>query len=767
MNNVDDMHPQSTQTASGQEFPPTPQAPFVISRTAGDEAGGATGAAGGRPGGQPGGESRRTVRAIDDPFLWLEGVEDASALAWVEKQNAHADGILKTARFAEIEREVHEILANPDKIAAVRQRGAYLYNFWTDAERPRGVWRRTTWESYQGDETEWEELIDVDQLGKDEGISWVWGGASVLPSDYSRALITLSRGGSDAYTVREFDMDAKRFISDGFCDSREVKGGIAWARPDGSAVLISREDNPENLTASGYPATVRLWERGQALADAPIVYRCPPEHVSAYGFSDLTQGYEITAMGSMPDFFSSRDAIFKGILPDSALADAAGADDDSNPLGLREIPIPDSAESMIWRAWALIQLRDPWEVAGEEYPAGALLVAPLDDVLAGDASYQVLYRPNGRGAIAGLTSTRDHLVLTTLEDVTSHLYVLREKDGVWDSRPLDLSHLDQAPSAIATLGVQGIDPRGDYDETANALWLTFQSFTEPASFARLDLDEAGSAVGLKILRRQPRAFAAEGISVSQHFARSDDGTAIPYFEVRASDEPAPTLLNAYGGFEVSRLPAYLGAAGKVWLERGGTWVLANIRGGGEYGPAWHQAALRENRPRAYEDLAAVARDLVARGVCSAEQLGVQGGSNGGLLVGNMFTRYPELFGAVVCQVPLLDMRRYSRLLAGASWVAEYGDPDKAEEWEFIQGFSPYHRFHPDQDTPPILFTTSTRDDRVHPGHARKMMALMAANGKDVTYWENTEGGHGGAADLNQRARMAAYIWEFLLQRLAD
>ncbi|HLV04569.1 MAG TPA: prolyl oligopeptidase family serine peptidase [Actinomycetaceae bacterium] len=691
--------------------------------------------------------------SLTDPHRWLEDVEGEEALDWVRAHNERAVAALGTTRFEEMREQILEVLDSTEKIPAVVQRGEYLYNFWTDSEHERGVWRRTTWESYRTDDPQWEVLLDVDALAEEEGVGWVWHGAQVLRPSYDRALVALSRGGADADVTREFDLTTKTFVAGGFT-REESKGALRWADSSGDVVFAYTDVGEGSMTTSGYPRTVRRWGRGTALADAPEVFAGEATDLSVGAAHDFTPGFERDLVWRARAFYDS-DVY---LLEDGELT---------------RIDVPRSAEPDLHREWLTVELRDDWAVAGRTYPGGSLLAIRFADFRAGSRDFAVLYTPTGTTALVGATWTRHHLVLNVLDDVTNRLEVHTPPSGQgqWRRRPLDLSTAGTGWHAprLATVAVDAID-RDESDE----LWLTVSGFLTPTTLARLELDEAGDVVELEPLKSMPEFFDTAGLHVEQHFATSQDGTRVPYFQVgpvpSAENEevrPLPTLLSGYGGFEIPRLPAYSGAVGRAWLARGGVYVVANIRGGGEYGPRWHQAALKENRHRAYEDFAAVARDLIARGVTDPAHLGAQGGSNGGLLMGNMITGYPELFGAIVCQVPLLDMRRYNRLLAGASWTAEYGDPDDPEQWEFIQTFSPYHRFDPDAQTPPVLFTTSTRDDRVHPGHARKMMALMSEAGKDVTYYENIEGGHGGAATNAQAAFMSALAYEFLWQRLGS
>ncbi|MCX7416927.1 MAG: prolyl oligopeptidase family serine peptidase, partial [Planctomycetia bacterium] len=420
------------------------------------------------------------------------------------------------------------------------------------------------------------------------------------------------------------------------------------------------------------------------------------------------------------------------------------------------VPIqkPDDASAMVHREWLLIELRSDWNIGGLTHQAGSLLAVNFTSFLEGNRTFHVLFSPTPRTSLAAFAGTRNRIILTTLDNVRSRLISLAFRDGVWNEEPLPGIPAYGTASAIPVDDVEGDD-----------YFLITASSLQPAT---LSLGTAGTA-SLDRLKQSPSFFQTEGLDVVQHEAISKDGTRIPYFQIGPKDLPfdgsTPTLLYGYGGFEIPLVPTYEPIAGVSWLEHKRVYVIANIRGGGEFGPAWHQAALKANRPRAYEDFIAVAEDLIARKVTSPKHLGIKGGSNGGLLVGNMLTMRPELFGAIVCQVPLLDMRRYHTLLAGASWMGEYGNPDRPEEWKFIRPFSPYHNIDPTRAYPPLFITTSTRDDRVHPAHARKMAAQLKAYGKHVLSYENIEGGHGGAADNKQKAFMDALSWAFLDREL--
>ncbi|MGQ4597011.1 prolyl oligopeptidase family serine peptidase [Nocardia sp. R6R-6] len=675
---------------------------------------------------------------VTDPYLWLEEVTAERALDWARAHNATVhDRFADSERFRDLERRILDMLDTDTKIAYPGRRGPWLYNFWRDAEHPRGLWRRTTFAEYTKDAPDWDVLIDLDALAATEDENWVWGGAAVLRPEQSRALISLSRGGADAKVVREFDLELRVFLApeDGGYYLPEAKSEIRWIDID--SVYVGTDFGAGSLTDSGYPRIAKLWRRGSALAEATTVFEGEPSDVAVSAGYDRTPGYERHYIGRATDFFNE----------EVYLLEADGT--------LRHLDIPSDASESWYKDWLLVRLKSPWEVGGQTYPAGALLATDFEKFLSGTREFEVIFTPDARTSLHGYGWTENHLLLVTLEDVQTRLYVLTPSATGWRRAPL----ADTPP--MATTSMLNLDPLEGGDE----FMLTTSGFTTPATLL-------ASAVGgqTEQLKQEPGFFDAAGVETEQFFAESADGTRVPYFVIRHRDRrdiPGPTVMSGYGGFEVSRTPAYSGASGMGWLERGGTWVMTNIRGGGEYGPQWHTSVQKANRHKVYEDFSAIAKDLVARGITTADQLGAVGGSNGGLLMGVMLTRYPELFGAIVCQVPLLDMKRYHLLLAGASWMAEYGDPDKPEEWEYISKYSPYQNARADRAYPPILLTTSTRDDRVHPGHARKMAALLEAQGHEFWYHENIEGGHGGAADNKQSAFQAALIYEFFTQMLIE
>ena len=662
----------------------------------------------------------------NDPFLWLEDISGEDVLEWVRQRTQPTLSELCDDRFEQMRAEALDVLDADTRIPDVGRRGDYLYDFWRDAQHPRGVWRRTTLEQYRTDTPGWDVLVDVDALAAADDENWVWTGIDVIEPGYTRGLVGLSRGGSDAVVVREFDLTTKQFVSGGFT-LPEAKSHTAWE--DENTVLVGTDFGEGSLTDSGYPRLIKRWRRGEPLYAAETVYSGLQSDVVVGASVHRAPGFERTLFSRRVDFFNTEVYEIRG----------------GKPI---RIDVPSDASLSLHRQWLLIALRSDWPRGDATYRAGSLLVAGYEEFLTGTAELRVVFEPDARTTLMNGVWTRDRFVLGTLADVASRVEVVTP--GIWRSEP-----------------VQGVPPNtqtviADADHMGEEIFLNSTGFLTPSRLLH-------GAVGGPVheIKSAPAFFDVNDLDVSQHFAGSADGTSIPYFSVthRDADGPGPTLLAGYGGFGASILPSYDGVLGRLWLARGGNFAAANIRGGGEYGPTWHQQAVREGRHKSGEDFAAVAQDLVTRGVTTAEQLGAAGSSNGGLLMGIMLTRYPELFGALACSAPLLDMRRFHLLLAGASWVAEYGDPDDPADWEFLQEYSPYHNISADGDYPPVLITTSTRDDRVHPGHGRKMTAALEASGHRVWYYEKIEGGHGGAADNAQAAFNSALTYEFLHRML--
>lgn len=721
-----------------------------------------------------------------DENIWLEEIYGEEQLAWVREQNARTEDLLEDADYASLEGSILEVLDSTDRIAMVGKRGDWYYNFWKDQTNPKGLWRRTTWESYRTDAPEWDVLLDVDALAATEGVEWVFHGATFLrPADgepHRLALLALSPDGGDANRYREYDVEARGFVApaDGGFDLPTAKGNVSWLDQDTLLVASTAEGLPR--TASSYARTAVTLRRGEPLATAPLLFEVPENHMLAVVAHDSTPGFERTFAVDYIDFFNQRTSVLVG-----------GA--------WVEIDVPTDVNISAHREWLLFRPRQDWTVDGTTFASGALLAARFDDYLAGSRDLSVLFTPDARTSLQSWSWTRNFLLLNLLRNVSSEIRVLDPSvpsagggSGAWGS-----SQLDACPP-LHDVNAYAVDDEDEGPSDGGAgddFWLVATGFTTPTTLMRGTLERstaagtAGVVSSHAVVKASPSFFDDSQYEVQQHFAVSADGTRVPYFQVASRDlvldGQNPTQLSGYGGFEVSRTPAYSGTVGRAWLERrtrgagdatsggagaeaysrGGVYVVANIRGGGEYGPGWHRAALQENRHRAFEDFAAVARHLISRGVTSKERLGCVGGSNGGLLVGNMLTSYPELFGAISCGVPLLDMRRFTKLSAGHSWIAEYGDPDVPEQWEFIRTFSPYHLLKDGVEYPETFIWTATSDDRVGPVQARKMAARMEAMGiPNVWFHEALEGGHAGASDNRQAAALQARSQHFLWRTLA-
>ena len=670
----------------------------------------------------------------DDPHQWLEDVDGEAALAWVGRQNAATRADIEgQPPFAGMHAGLKSMLNSGARIPYVKQHGAFFYNFWRDARHVRGIWRRTRPARFELADPDWETVLDLDLLARTEGENWVWAGAASLYPDGELCLVSLSRGGGDAHVVREFDTGRRAFVEGGFTLA-EAKGGASWI--DRDTLFVSTDFGPGSLTESGYPRQVKEWRRGTPLAQARLVYEAAAGDLGVGAYHDCTPGHERQFIERQIGFYSSELFLREG--------DA-----------LTRIAKPDDANAYAVRDQLVIELRSDWNVGGVAYPQGALLATGFDDFMGGARRFELLFAPGPTRSLDGVTATRSALLLNQLDKVRNRIVELRHEDGRWLRRVVD------AP-AFGALELSALDPIG-----SDQYFLSVNDFLTPTT---LYLGQAG-VDARRPLKALPAFFDAAPYTVAQFEASSADGTQVPYFVVMGRDcqldGKNPTVLYGYGGFEVSMKPSYSGVTGQAWLAHGGVYVLANIRGGGEFGPRWHQAALKEQRQRAFDDFIAVAEDVIARKLSSPRHLGIMGGSNGGLLVGAVMAQRPELFNAVVCQVPLLDMRSYSKLLAGASWMGEYGDPDQPAEWDYISRYSPYHNVFQHKTYPRALLTTSTRDDRVHPGHARKMVAKMQEQGHAVLYWENLEGGHAGAANNEQQAQMWSLTYTFLLTQLSE
>lgn len=673
-----------------------------------------------------------------DPFEWLEDTLGERALAWVRERNALSEAELTAhPEFSAMRAHLLSVLNAQDRIPMVSRRGSWFYNFWRDEDHKRGLWRRTTWDEYRKPEPQWETVLDLDALAQAEGENWVWAGARSLGPDYRLYLVSLSRGGADAKVVREFDSVTKQFVNNGF-ELAEAKSSMGWI--DANTVYVATDFGPGSMTTSGYPRVIKRWRRGTPLSEAITVFEGEPQDVSVSVSVDKTPGFERTTFTRSLDFYNHKSFLLQG--------------DSLVPLD-----IPSDASPSFMRETLFLGLRSDLTVGDKTFPSGSLLHTNAESYLRGERQWQALFTPTATRTLVGCTATRDHVLLSIIDNVAGKL-------EQWHKQGDQFTGVEIEAPFPGTLGVSGLhDPRLSDDEFAESYWLSYTDFLTPDSLYLASTKHPQR----ELIKARGSLFDGAGMRAEQRWATSQDGTRVPYFVVWPPNAKAdglnPTLLYGYGGFEVSMQPWYSGGFGRCWFQRGGVLVVANIRGGGEYGPTWHQAAVKPNKQRSYDDFIAVAQDLIAQKITSPPHLGIMGGSNGGLLVGAAFTQRPDLFNAVVCQVPLLDMRRYHKLLAGASWMAEYGDPDVPEEWTYISRYSPYQNVRADVAYPRVLFTTSTRDDRVHPAHARKMAALMLSLKHDVLYYENIEGGHGGAADNEQRAHLQALEFTYLWQQL--
>lgn len=679
-----------------------------------------------------------------DPYVWLEEVEGERAMAWVREHNARSLGVLQgDPRYETLHQEALAIVQAQDRIPSPGfTHDGHIDNFWQDAQHVRGLWRRTTLDSYRTATPEWATILDVDALAAAEGQNWVYKGATCLPPEERYCLISLSNGGKDAVTLREFDSVTKTFVEGGIVLA-ESKGGAAWIDKD--TLLVSRDFGPGTLTNSGYPMVVKRMKRGQGLDQAETLFTGQPTDVSVSGYTlrDADGVVKAVLINRSVDFYSSETW---RVTDDGALTQL-------------QLP-PKSDISGLVDGRLLVSLKQDWTApSGQDFKTGDLIAWPLETWLADQAApAQLVLRPTERQAIEGVNVTRNRLVVALYDNVRGSVRVYtpspQGSDGEWAHTTLDL------PQNVS-VGV------GSASEKDDKVFVSVTGYLNPSSLWLADA--ATGAVDQ--VKSMPAKFDATGMTVDQHEARSADGTLIPYFVVHKADMPLdgsnPTLLYGYGGFESSLLPGYSATVGKLWLERGGVYVIANTRGGGEFGPRWHEAALQQNRQRAHEDFQAVALDLIARKITSQPKLGIMGGSQGGLFMGAMLTQRPDLINAAVIQVPLFDMLRFHKLLAGASWIGEYGDPDIPEQRAWIEQYSPYQNLRAGQPYPEVFIHTSTKDDRVHPGHARKAAARLEELGYPVLFYENTDGGHAAGANLRETARRLALEYTYLSRRLMD
>ncbi|WP_243232097.1 prolyl oligopeptidase family serine peptidase [Flavobacterium pectinovorum] len=672
-----------------------------------------------------------TMTAQEDPYLWLEEVDGKKALDFVEKENkATLDVLTNQSEYQDIYTKSLAVLNDTDKIAYPGVFGNYIYNFWQDSEHVRGIWRRTTKKSYYTKNPVWETLLDIDALSKQDNVKLVFKGAQGLYPKYDRFLVSLSYGGGDAVEVKEFDAVTKKFIPNGF-SIPESKNSVSYF--DANTLIVGTDFGEGSMTSSGYPRIVKLWKRGTKLSEAKTIFEGDVSDVSDNGYLIRDGEKSYLFIGKGETFYTSKSFV---MVNDKLI----------------KLDIPDDANfSAILNNQAIINLKSDWTVNGKTYRQGSAISLNFTSLLKGQKDLQLIYEPDAYSSIAEISSTKNFLLINILNNVKSELYSYSYTDGKWNSAKTN------APE-FGTIEIVATDEFGD------DYYFNYQNFLTPTSLFSANAKN-NTVQKVKSLSAY---FDGSKYKVEQFKMKSKDGEMIPYFVIAGKnikyDGNNPTLLNAYGGFEVSEQPFYSGVIGQAWLDKGGVFVLANIRGGGEFGPKWHQAGLKEKRQNIYNDFHGIAEDLIAKKITSSKHLGIMGGSNGGLLMGVAFTQRPDLYNAVVCQVPLLDMKRYNKLLAGASWMGEYGDPDTSD-WDFIKKYSPYQNVNKDTKYPEVFFMTSTRDDRVHPGHARKMAAKMIDMGDKIYYYENTEGGHGGSSTNEQRAKFYALYYSYLWKKL--
>ena len=668
-----------------------------------------------------------------DPYLWLEEVEGKKSLAWVEEQNEETfTRYTETNAFKEKYERIKKDLNDDERIPSAYYQNGEMYNFWRDEKNVRGVWRKTSFKSYLKDEPIWENILDIDQLANDEGINWLYKGADCLAPEYKRCLIRLSDGGTDAVTIREFDLEEKKFVKDGF-NTYPSKQNASWINED--QILIGADFGEGTMNESGYPMQVKLWNRGESLEEAKIFFSGSYEKIFNFPFVSIRPDGKYYGIIEGPTFFSEVLHLFDG-------------------EKLIKINLPQMIDIHgFFNESLILSIEEDWEI----FKSGSLLEINVNSLLANsidESDVKIIFEPDGQRFISGVSIGKHQLMVSMLENVNGIITRFLKKDDRWDSKDIE-------GFQNSTMNIYGQDVWSDNS------FISVSNFLEPSS-----IYHASDGADYKKIKSRKNSIDPEKYRVEQNFVSSADGTSIPYFLISRKginlDGKNPTILYGYGGFQISKPPSYLGGSiAEYWLNSGGVYVVSNIRGGGEYGPAWHQSALKENRQRAYDDFIAIAIDLIEKGITSKDHLGIEGRSNGGLLVGATFTQRPDLFNAVICGVPLLDMYRYDKLLAGASWVDEYGDPDNPEEWEFIREYSPYQNLKKGTEYPEVFFYTSTKDDRVHPGHARKMAKKMTDMGSPIVYYENTEGGHAGTSNIDQFSFLLALQLAYLEDKLMN
>lgn len=670
----------------------------------------------------------------NDPNLWLEEIDGAEAVGWVDAQSAKTRAAFDGAGFARDRADLLTIMDSPDKLPNITRRGNWIYNYWIDAANPKGLWRRTTMAAFRSGSPDWEIVLDLDALAAAEDRDWIWGGAPTLPGTHDRAMMMLSVGGGDARVAREFDMASKTFVEDGFI-LPEAKTNLEWY--DRDTLIVAAALGEGMMTASGYARTVRIWRRGEAFADARIVFEVPQDHMLCVGEVLGRGAQRRVAYTDIISFFDT----------DLWVGDIDGPGE--------RLDLPTSARKDTNGTALVVKPRTDWTVNGITHPSDSVLLIDFARFQTGARDFQTVFTPAERVSIGSFGFLRDDALMVNVLDDMRPVHTIWTRNGdTWAQRPVD---------GLPDIGTAYVWPLDAETEESNGDLLA--NVQDPLTPASLMLIEPGQAPAL--LGQGPTHFDASGLVIERHEAISTDGTRIPYVQVgpKGAGGDAPVHMTGYGGFGVPMLPGYGAAIGKTWLEHGGISVTANIRGGGEFGTAWHEAGRLEGKRLSHDDFAAVADDLVKRGITVPGRIAAEGGSNGGHLIANMLTRYPERFGALFCTIPLIDMRRYTKLLAGASWAAEYGDPNTPEDWAYLGPMSAYHNVEAGKTYPPILIATARKDDRVHPGHARKMVAKLQGMGIESWLYEPPAGGHGYGKDNSERATFMALGYAFLREKI--
>lgn len=673
-----------------------------------------------------------TAFSQEDPYIWLEDVESGKSMEWVKEQNKlTAKKMESQPGFAEMKHRFLEVYNDKDKIVYPSTVGKYVYNFWKDDTHVRGIWRRTLRTSFLSGNYTWETVLDIDALSLQEGKMWVFQGANWLEPNYEICLVSLSDGGTDENEMREFNVTTKKFVENGFV-LPQSKGGAAWINKD--ELLVTRVFDDKSATTSGYPRIAKRWKRGTKLELAETVFTQPDTVMGVWAGSEWQKDKMNIFLSKSISFYEHETFMLI-----------------NNQFVQLNLPTDADAEGS-YLGLQILTLNSDWNVDKKAFKAGSLVSVPLADLTSGRGQLDVklIFEPDAKSSISGVLVTKNGLMLNILRNVQNVLFEMKLENNAWVSKQTE------APEYGRISLVDGSDQETGY-------FYEYSNYVTPSTLFYVD------GVNRSVVQTQKNMFDASNLVVNQYEATSLDGTKIPYFIVHRKDLKMngsnPTLVYAYGGFNISQKPSYNATNGIGWLEQGGVYVVASIRGGGEFGPEWHKGAMKEKRQNAYNDFYAVCEDLITRNVTNPAHMGAFGWSNGGLMAGVVATQRPDLFNAVIIGAPLLDMKRYNKMLAGASWMGEYGNPDIPEEWEYIQKYSPYHNVFEGKEYPEVLFVTSTKDDRVHPAHARKMAARMIEQGHPIYYYETIEGGHGASSTNDQTAYNQALMFSYLWMKL--